>query len=276
MDIICDRRCYDPRDKVADARWHEHRGARAYGTDVNTIYLSIRAVFADSILKTTGRLTDPEVRISLVNPQTANRHFLVACADLAAGAAPGSPYTGGSPAPFATSVSQQGGGAFEALWRTVVADKDDTNRLRAPNSYAEVFSFLLDQSTGRSPSFPGQAYSPRQRRPKGRGGLDLDVLAGKRTVGLAFRGLRDAAGRAAKNRRFAVTRKNMFGLVPHWAREGDDIAIIQGCSIPFVLRSANRADGRGYHVIGECYVHGIMSGEVFAAGDQKPVDIVLV
>ncbi|KLU89919.1 hypothetical protein MAPG_08888 [Magnaporthiopsis poae ATCC 64411] len=223
--------------------------------DIRGVELHRRAVFVDRIAKTTGRLRDPS--ISLLDPQTRNKDFLVACADLAAAAVPGSPYPSDT--------------VFEAFWRTLVADKDDSNRLRAPDSYAELFSFLLDQSTGRSPSFPGQTYSSRQRKPQGRGGLDLDMLAGTRTVGLAFRSLHAAAGRAAKNRRFAVTEKKRFGLVPHWAQEGDAIAIVQGCNIPFVLR----VDGREYHVIGECYVHGIMSGEVVGSG-EKAADIVLV
>ncbi|KAL8366518.1 hypothetical protein RB595_005015 [Gaeumannomyces hyphopodioides] len=243
---------------------HEHEAKII----IKGVELHSRAVFVDRVVKTSGRLTDPD--ICLVSPQTTNKDFLVACADLAAAAAPGSPYMGSLGAPPA------GGKAFEVFWRTLVADKDDTNMQRAPESYGEVFSFLLDQSTGRSPSFPGQTYSQRQRKPKGRGGLDLEMLAGKRTMGMAFRSLRNAAGRAAKNRRFVVTEKRMFGFVPHWAREGDDIVIIQGCNIPFVLRRAARADGRRYHVVGECYVHGIMSGEVFASGDQKSADIVLV
>ncbi|EJT69606.1 hypothetical protein GGTG_13222 [Gaeumannomyces tritici R3-111a-1] len=261
---------HDELETKTRIKGHEHEAKIM----IEGVELHSRAVFADRVVQTSGRLTEPD--ISLVSPQTTNKDFLVACADLAAVAAPRSPYMGSSGAPSASGVPQEGKKAFEAFWRTLVADKDDTNMQRAPELYGEVVSFLLDQSTGRSPSFPGQTYSPRQRRPKGKGGLDLDMLSGKRTMGMAFRSLRDAAQRAAKNRRFVVTEKSMFGLVPHWAREGDDIAIIQGCNIPFVLRRADRAGGRGYHVIGECYVHGIMSGEVFASGDKKSADIVLV
>ena len=48
------------------------------------------------------------------------------------------------------------------------------------------------------------------------------------------------------------------GLAPHGAREGDLVFVAVGADVPYVLRSC----GDGYELIGECYVQGIMDGEV--------------
>ncbi|OCK83360.1 hypothetical protein K432DRAFT_390491 [Lepidopterella palustris CBS 459.81] len=60
------------------------------------------------------------------------------------------------------------------------------------------------------------------------------------------------------NRRLALGTANTppFALVPADSRKGDDICVLDGCSIPVVLRETNRADNRrGYELIGGCYVH---------------------
>jgi hypothetical protein len=63
-----------------------------------------------------------------------------------------------------------------------------------------------------------------------------------------------------KRRRFCVTRKGYIGLVPIETKTGDEIAVFDGATVPFVLRQAEKGDG-AFYLIGECYVHGIMKGE---------------
>jgi hypothetical protein len=63
-----------------------------------------------------------------------------------------------------------------------------------------------------------------------------------------------------KGRRFCVTRKGYIGLVPIETKTGDEIAVFDGATVPFVLRQAEKGDG-AFYLIGECYVHGIMKGE---------------
>lgn len=56
------------------------------------------------------------------------------------------------------------------------------------------------------------------------------------------------------------TRQGYVGLAPAAARAGDEIAVLVGCCVPIVLR---RNEGKSiWQVVGECYVHGIMNGEV--------------
>ena len=63
-----------------------------------------------------------------------------------------------------------------------------------------------------------------------------------------------------KGRRFCVTRKGYIGLVPIETKTGDEIAVFDGATVPFVLRQAEKGHG-AFYLIGECYVHGIMKGE---------------
>ncbi|KAL1607978.1 Folylpolyglutamate synthetase [Paraconiothyrium brasiliense] len=62
-----------------------------------------------------------------------------------------------------------------------------------------------------------------------------------------------------KGRRFFVTQTGYLGLGPDSVEAGDEVYIISGASIPFVLRPTGGS--RSYKIIGETYVHGIMDGE---------------
>ena len=58
-------------------------------------------------------------------------------------------------------------------------------------------------------------------------------------------------------RRFTITRGGYMGLAHYQTEVGDSICLLQGCSVPMLLR---KCEG-GYRVIGEAYVHGMMNGE---------------
>jgi len=49
-----------------------------------------------------------------------------------------------------------------------------------------------------------------------------------------------------------------FGLGPEVTQPGDATAVLIRCSFPAVLRPHSKF----YKVAGECYVHGLMNGEV--------------
>lgn len=62
-----------------------------------------------------------------------------------------------------------------------------------------------------------------------------------------------------------------FGMAPWRVQKGDKICVLLGCSIPLVLRP--RLDTNSYEVIGECYLHGFMNGEVLGDLDGERVNI---
>ena len=61
-------------------------------------------------------------------------------------------------------------------------------------------------------------------------------------------------------RTFIITEEGYIGMAPQTAHPGDFIVVFLGCQSPIVLRP--RGDG-GYLVVGEAYVHGLMTGEAF-------------
>ena len=63
--------------------------------------------------------------------------------------------------------------------------------------------------------------------------------------------------RACTDRRFFVTEGGRMGIGPDTMKEGDNIIILFGGKVPYVLRLS----GSRHRFIGECYVPGLMNGE---------------
>lgn len=160
-----------------------------------------------------------------------------------------------------------------AFWQTLVTGKDEGRRQKCPDSFAEIFSYLLDLTTRRPGSMSGQVYTRRQRLPKGRGGLDEDKLRSRkpRSAGDTFKKARTGMINATKNRRLGATAGGHIGLFPEHSQAGDVVFVLLGCHVPVVLRP--RGDNK-LKLVGQCYVHGIMEGE--ASGPNPALqDIVL-
>ncbi|EUC38128.1 hypothetical protein COCCADRAFT_22470 [Bipolaris zeicola 26-R-13] len=63
------------------------------------------------------------------------------------------------------------------------------------------------------------------------------------------------------SRRFCITKKGHFCLLPPTASENDKICVLLGGEVPYVLRRTDYQSQGTYTMVGECYVHGIMDGE---------------
>ncbi|KAF4335796.1 het-domain protein [Fusarium beomiforme] len=101
---------------------------------------------------------------------------------------------------------------------------------------------------------------------------ELQQQSGKRRYGFAealhqrnFTAIENMA-KATVGRRVAVTNKSFVALVPAGTQRGDQICILQGALVPFVLRPC----GDGYILVGDCYVHGMMLGEMFSKEEKQP------
>lgn len=74
--------------------------------------------------------------------------------------------------------------------------------------------------------------------------------------------------------RLFVTHCGYVGLAPSIMQPVDLIAVFNGCSMPYIVRPANGFTNNGeqmeeaVHVIGPCYVHGIMKGEIVEKRDE--------
>jgi hypothetical protein len=86
--------------------------------------------------------------------------------------------------------------------------------------------------------------------------------------------LRARCGLTCSQRRFFVTSKGYYGLGPATIEAGDKISVFFGSKTPLIVREED-----GYHLlVGEAYVHGLMSGEAMAdwrAGKLEAQDFAL-
>jgi hypothetical protein len=160
---------------------------------------------------------------------------------------------------------------YDAFMQTLLAGRDGRSEAPPMTDHSDVFSLLLDSTTSRMPSLPGQPYSPRRKK----GHFTLQSLKSRKPA-TTLEDLRVAFRAAVTMRRFAVTVRGYFALVPRGARVGDHVAVFRHAAVPFVVRGVEEGVGSRYELLGEAYVHGIMHGEVMEMDGLKMGDVTLV
>ncbi|KAH8821389.1 heterokaryon incompatibility protein-domain-containing protein [Xylogone sp. PMI_703] len=68
------------------------------------------------------------------------------------------------------------------------------------------------------------------------------------------------------------TKDGLVGMMPLDTQVGDSVFVFNGSRMPFVLRRCTDVEGR-YQIIGGCYVHGMMKGEILGSDKWKEQDI---
>jgi hypothetical protein len=161
---------------------------------------------------------------------------------------------------------------YDAFLQTLVAGRDGSGVAPPSKDHSEVFSLILDSVTGQILSLPGQTSSPRRQK----GYFTLNSLKTRKPA-KTFEDLQTALRAALKMRRFAITKKGYFALVPRGVQAGDEIVIFDRACVPFVTRRKMRdAEENKFELLGEAYVHGIMKGEVMETNDIELQDVTLV
>jgi hypothetical protein len=129
------------------------------------------------------------------------------------------------------------------FWRTIVGDRDADGQ-SPPGWYRRVCQHVYGRARGGGPNVdarPIQDIEPFHQRVRS----------------------------VIQNRRFIITgQKKFLGLGPATCQPDDFICILFGCSVPVVLRQA----GEYYRLVGECYIHGMMDGEMIKAYRASGVD----
>lgn len=74
---------------------------------------------------------------------------------------------------------------------------------------------------------------------------------------------------ATWQRRFVTMANGHIGLAPARSEVGDKVVLLQGYRAPVAARRA----GNRWKLVGDCYVHGIMGGEVFDGGRCEAMEI---
>jgi hypothetical protein len=221
--------------------------------------LSIAGIKFDMIADLTSTFVD--TGLELLDPEKPHQ-VLLSAIDLAEKCSP-----------YHSSLN-----TFTALCNTLVGGKDDSGIQKCPpgpEGYAEIFSLVFDIVKGGSPKNPmmsDQTYSLRQLLPPGRGRLELKDLHGKRGPARVYKEIVTAVDNAFMNRKVGRATKGLLGLFPDRTRIGDEIVLFLGAHVPFVVRGL----GNGmFQLIGECYVYGVMDGEVLDMNiDQERIILV--
>jgi hypothetical protein len=76
----------------------------------------------------------------------------------------------------------------------------------------------------------------------------------------------------AWGQQFIATAARRLDWVPLWAQEGDDIAIVCGSRVPWVLRPAGN---NRWQRLGMCYIEGVMYGETMDDPAYETEDITI-
>jgi hypothetical protein len=172
-----------------------------------------------------------------------------------------------SPEPYKTGQSR-----FEAFWRCCVGDRNHTQLIR-PADLRIGESFYASLMFGRASSYadlPSEEavgaleawrnlYPERQWRSNEEAERNMDEEDAKTRL---FNG---AISYGLRWRMFANTKGGYYAVVPPLAEVGDIICLIDGAQTPFVLRR----DADRLQLVGECYVHGIMDGEIARDGVRE-------
>ncbi|KAM0340384.1 hypothetical protein ACHAPU_010521 [Fusarium lateritium] len=95
------------------------------------------------------------------------------------------------------------------------------------------------------------------------------------------------AGSMSAHKRLFVLEGGFIGTGPTFGKEGDEVWVLEGGVMPFILRvaSASRESAKKMtesgerfvrELVGPAYVHGIMTGEAWGQGDDTVEEVVLV
>jgi hypothetical protein len=129
----------------------------------------------------------------------------------------------------------------DAFCRILVADRDDTGQRPPPTWFPVVCKWAFNQPV------PGEPLNTKEMLQKPKCPPYVAVFL-RRVQSVVWK------------RRLFVTHENHIGIGPEHMQAGDSVNILLGCSVPVVLREI-MGELRNYHLIGDCYVDGMMDGE---------------
>lgn len=246
--------------------------------------LGIKAAYFDKVIACVKRRMDPEPLSDFVNKWAT---WIIALLCI-------------------RSVSPAQGGLIETLWRTVILDVYHETYPAPPEViFAFLNSILFDLTYLYAPSVENE--EPRYQEYKESFHLVLDLLSilssldpfsvispkiTRDTLIIMAKYLHDVPGsdnfrrmissaaefgsqyseHMSVERQLVVTQKGLLGCSSLSVQPGDEVWILPGANIPFILRK--QITGH-FSVINAAYVHGIMCGEAIEAGDLVFGDISL-
>ncbi|ERF76216.1 hypothetical protein EPUS_04293 [Endocarpon pusillum Z07020] len=146
---------------------------------------------------------------------------------------------------------------MEALWRTLIMNVAAMERLKpdveAPSDYGSYFEAFIRLQAGLAAMEQG---------------IDHRVTQTEYEKALAFD---RALTKRVRSRSLCKTEKGFLGLVPEGTRSGDDICILLGGRMAYVLKKTGNITRFG----GEAYIHGLMKGEALQSV-QANIELIVI
>ncbi|CZR69185.1 uncharacterized protein PAC_19085 [Phialocephala subalpina] len=139
------------------------------------------------------------------------------------------------------------------LWRTLVADRDE--------------------SGNKAPSWYGRAFLQCVQTPSQDMDVDTQKWINSNQTPTRIRKFLSRVQSVIWNRKFFTTEKGGFGLGPRQAREGDQIYVVLGCSVPILLRKHGSRQKDVYQLIGEVYLHEMMDGQALFGKSEEEIGL---
>lgn len=137
------------------------------------------------------------------------------------------------------------GTAYDAFWRTLIANRDGAGNPPPPSVGKTHFAPWFRACLGGFTEFMTAKFKEHSAH----GPRPIDAF-------------NEWVNRASVGSRIFRTNSGYIGTAPTYAMPGDVVCVLYGGQTPFILRrKAER-----YQFIGECYVHGIMEGEALDLG----------
>ncbi|KAF7945006.1 uncharacterized protein EAE97_005639 [Botrytis byssoidea] len=152
------------------------------------------------------------------------------------------------------------GGKFqssrEVVWRTILADtyrKEHPAPQHCEELVAHYQEWVRNGVRNGSPAtYSMQRLSVTEKQPRKYGKEDFSCL--EREI--------EAAN---DSRTLFRTRKGYLGIGAQSLRPSDEVWVLAGASVPFILR---RGEDEFYELVGEIYLHGVMHGEALEWGHE--------
>jgi hypothetical protein len=181
------------------------------------------------------------------------------------------------------SINGEVGSMIDAFWRTLIGNiglgttfypvsEDWTHKFAAFALQAreELREYFTDSPDTQSADIVSPGLTPGidsifrsiQDPHNGKGGLNQDGGLYESTM-----------HHVSWYRRLFVTNGGYIGLAPPSAQLGDEVVLLSGGRVPFVVRKRNLNIQECYSIVGEAYVHGIMDGELLGTVDGEWVDL---
>ena len=163
----------------------------------------------------------------------------------------------------------------EILWRTLVCNKEMGSIREAPASYAGMLEALLGVLKMASCLKPENQHLFSRLSaclPHTRDVTTSIDDTGFQALYHQVENLFAYVISQCEGRRRGLTRKGHVCQIPEIAQRGDFICIIAGVRVPLTLR---KMEG-GYKLLGQCYLHGFMKGEILSMSEYHEQDIVIL